>query len=168
MNLFNFKKIVSGYLLFGSVFFLIKYINTYGFLGILGSLFPSIFVISVFLFFIYSGYIGLIARRGYSFILLRISFIIQALHFKILGISFENYFGPYFSIGFSDTPVIRFFLEFHFFWYHFLNGFDNNSSEISITVNIVALVISIIVGLKDTKHTNETIKFDFEENNESK
>lgn len=166
MSLFNIKKIISWYLFLGSIFFLIKYMNAYGFLGILESLFPSIFVISIFLYFIYSSYIGIIARPGYSFIHLKISLLLQAIHFKILGISYENYFGPYFSIGFSDTPDIRFFSEFHLFWYHFLNGFDKNSSEISITINLVALILSIIVGLSDTKKINDSIQFDFDEKNQ--
>ncbi|MFN5134965.1 MAG: hypothetical protein ACK5DG_06570 [Chitinophagaceae bacterium] len=150
-TIFVIKKLLSFYLLCGSVFYLCMILYSYGVLGFLTYLFPLFFLMSLLMFFIYSGYKGLIARQGYSFKLVQWSFFIQAIHIKLLGFKFENFFGPYWGVGFSDEPTIRFYSSFKIFWYYFLNGYNKDSSEISITINLIALSIGFVLGIKEKK-----------------
>ncbi len=157
-GLFIVKKLLSFYLLFGSIYYLCTMLYSFGVLGYLSYFLPLTFFMILFLFFIYSGYKGVMAKAEDSFILAQWSFFIQSFQIKILGLHFDNFFGPYFGIGFSDEPKIHFISSIKLFSYHFLNGYDKNSTEISIVINLISIGFGILLGLKEKRPEPEILQ----------
>jgi hypothetical protein len=158
------KKLLSGYLIAGAGISLVLYLYNYGFLGILSTLLPSLLVLVILLFFIYSGYKGLVSDSNYSFIHAQISFLIQSIYFSILGFEFENFFGPYVSIGFTDTPEFKIIYAFKLIWFHFLNGYKPESAAISFSINLVPIFFLYLVSLKNKKSKQLSNQEDLLEN----
>ncbi|MFL9485697.1 hypothetical protein ACI6Q2_23140 [Chitinophagaceae bacterium LWZ2-11] len=123
---------------------LILFINSYGLLGIMASLFPAVFTMLIMLFFIVvdlRNILNINSKTNNK--LLVISFLIQSFQIIILGIKFVNYFGPYFGIGITNEQDVLFQFKFRSFDYLFRNGYEKGNNEISLMFNLIPLFVAV-------------------------
>ncbi|NCU05614.1 MAG: hypothetical protein GXC73_16715 [Chitinophagaceae bacterium] len=142
------KKILCVYLILVGVSFSFFYIYNLRILGMLVSLWPTMVVLLVSIIQIHSGYKGLKSEGDSSYLYQQIAFIIQAVSIKILGLTFENSFGPAISIGFTDTPSLDYIVILRFFGMYLNNGYKINSDEISIVVNLFPILLCYLISIK--------------------
>lgn len=140
-----FKVSLGLYFLVGGVISLYFALTTLGLFGILQSLFPAIITIIVISLFILSGYKYAFSESASATLLMKISLWIQSVQLVLLGLSFKNYFGPYFAVGFTDTPDFKFQIHIEPLITWFGNGLNKLSDEVSIVFNLIAVVLLILV-----------------------
>ena len=146
------KKVVAFYVLIGSVICIFLFLSYLGFLGFLSYLFPALFTLILYLFLITGGFLYL--QKPYSKgreVLLNITLAIQTIQLSILGIHFENYFGPYAGIGVDFTSTLNFFFEFHSLSFQNRNGYSKGSNEMSLAVNLVPVAILLFISYLEKK-----------------
>ncbi len=160
------RYIIGTYLVLGGGYFLYLLLNEFGFLGFLNSFFPAVITSLILIFFIVSGFVfsfRMYGKIGYLFV--RISLWLQAIQVMLLGIVFKNSFGPYFGIGFTDTPDLKFVFSTNIFTYKFENGFDKVSDEISIVFNLIAIFLLVLINFiqkEESLNESEITSLDIE------
>ncbi len=156
------KRVISWYFLLGGVGFLGYSFIEFGFAGYLEYLVPAIITLSVLMLFIISGIACLKnPAEMISGLLLKICLMIHSFQFILIGFLFKNYYGPYLGVGFTDEPYFRIKLEFQLFAFRFSNGYNHNSDEISVVVNLIPIAILMLLTYLEKKE-QESIKFDFD------
>jgi hypothetical protein len=144
---------IYGYYLVSSIIFLVFGLYNIGFIAFLSSLIPAIIFIVVFLFYFISGVRLLrFPNSALSLTLVQISLLMQSFQCHILGFLFQNYYGSYFGIGFTDTP--RFLLIYQFNIMTFLagNGYKSDS-EIMVVFNLFAIILYIFLNFLSKKNS---------------
>ena len=139
--------IVSTYLALGGIFFLVAFFRKFGFFGYLEYLIPATICMLILMFFVVAGIAGIL--RPVSIIsryLLTTALLMQSIQIVLFGIVFKNFYGPYLAIGFTDTPVVNFILEFKIFVYLTLNGWEKGSDEITLIFNLLPLATMMIIN----------------------
>lgn len=140
-------KSIAIYLMVGGVICFILFIFNLGISVFLNSLIPALITSLVLSFFIISGLLFLLNNTfKWRWNLLQISLIMQTVQIVLIGFSFKNYFGPYAGIGFTDTPFFNAILELKGFTFLFANGYNQESNEISVVVNLFPLILLLIFG----------------------
>lgn len=119
---------VYGYYLAASIIFLGFGLYNMGFLGFLSALLPATIFVVVFLFYFISG-IRLLKypNSSVSLAVVQISLLMQSFQCHILGFLFQNYYGPYFGIGFTDTPKFLLIYQFNIMTFLSGNGYKSDS-----------------------------------------
>lgn len=147
-------KALGIYFLLLGIICLSSFLFERGVIGFFYTLFPSLIIVVILLLFIYTGYIALFKTENrYAQFFLNLALIIQIFQISLIGLVFKNYFGPYFGIGFTDTPSFEFLFSFRFYTFLLANGYNRVSSEISVMINLIPLSFFIILNnLK--QHTN--------------
>jgi hypothetical protein len=141
------RFIIALYLFIGGIIFLVLFIYKSGVFGFLSSLVPSFITILVLLFFIFSG--AHYFRYRNSGTLLKASMLIQAFQISILGINFKNFFGPYIAMGFTYSSDFEVMIDYEAFTFLFANGFRISSNELSLMINMPALIIVVLLIVKE-------------------
>jgi len=104
-----------------------------------------IIIAGLFLFSILCGIILFQKDKGRGINLSLINQILQLFQIQILGYGFSYIAGVYLGVGFSDTPDIHFLTKSSLFESSCYISLGTNNYEISILLNIVALVLVILL-----------------------
>jgi hypothetical protein len=154
------RILLASYFFLGGLFFLFLLIYERGILGLLSTFFPSLFTLSILLFYCIGGlYCFLNTNVNRYKNVLSLCLLIQTLQLSVLGIVFKNYYGLYFAVGFSDTPNLELKFSFKFFTFLFANGFNKNTDEISMMINIIPLGLLIfwLIQTRDISKNNHNV-----------
>jgi hypothetical protein len=119
---------------------LLLYCLNLKFTAILSSLTVLLFTTCIFCFYFLTG-IRLFQKpwSKVTLILVQICLLCQALQIEVLGLHFENYYGPYLGLGFRDTTEFSLIFKAKLITLWFYNGFTNDSN-ISIVINIFPVI----------------------------
>jgi len=138
-----FLKILSLFLIL-SLPSLFLYYFSLKFGAILTSFSVLLFTTCVFCFYFLTG-IRLYQKpwSKVTIIFVQICLLCQALQIEVLGLHFENYYGPYLGLGFRQTTEFSFIFRAKLITLWFYNGFTNDSN-ISIMINMVPLITLVV------------------------
>lgn len=102
-------------------------------------------IMGLFLFSIISG-LHLFGKRKKKGIKLSLTNqILQLLQFNVLGFGFYYVAGPYLGVGFTDTPKMQFLFTDSLFRSSCFINFKTTNNEISVVLNLVALVLVVFL-----------------------
>lgn len=153
------RKTVAGYLVLGGILCYILVLSKLGFYGFLETLWPALFITFWYLFTIISG-ISYLKHPNSKLnkSLLEISLAIQAIQFFILGVNYQNYFGPFLGIGISFNSSFNFFFEYHLLAFRNFNGYDGNDSSLQVSINLIPVVILVLISYLEKKEKRQEIE----------
>ena len=100
----------------------------------------------LFLFSIISGLYLFGKRKNKGVSLSIVNQALQLLQFNILGFGFHYVAGCYLGVGFTDTPELQFLFRDSLFRSSCFINFKTNDYEISIVLNLVALLLIVFLS----------------------
>jgi hypothetical protein len=145
-NLKWLTMVLSLYFISGVLVVWFDFFTHFNILHLFNALFPaSVFLILTF-FFLYVGVVGLLSKNQIKiFNLLSAALLLQVVQFSFFGFVFENYFGPYVSVGLYFEPFIKFDVNVSLYSWLFSNGYTENS-ESRIFLNLIPLLLWFLVN----------------------
>jgi hypothetical protein len=135
---------ISLYFISGFLVVWFDYFTHFNLLDLFNALFPaSVFIIITF-FFLYVGLVCLLSKNQIKIIkLLSTAFLLQVVQFSFFGFVFENYFGPYVSIGLYFEPFLKFDVNVSLYSWLFSNGYSENSQS-RFFLNLIPLLLWLL------------------------
>jgi len=128
----NVGKIISILLIVCGVINLYNGFTSYSILGIVQSV-SSYVTISLLSFFCIAGILYCLhphSKNRQNLIVISLLFL--SIQIVIFGWSFQNYIGPYFVVGLTDTPNLKYFVHLSPFEMYFGNAIRQTENEISL------------------------------------
>jgi hypothetical protein len=148
----NYRKLLGYYFLIAGFSTIISIFFNVGLLVILSALLPFRFTFLILIGFIIVGYLNFKESKESYENFLVICMFIMSIQIVFLGITFKNFFGPCLFFGFTDSPELKFYINFKVFDFLFANGYRPESNEISMQANLFPIFLLYIFILLKKRH----------------
>jgi hypothetical protein len=149
-----FQRIISLYFFIGAIVSYIVFVYLIPKGDFISYLKPNLIALVVFLSYAIVSYLF---YKNPSKEVFQTSFIImlliQSLKLKWNGYSFNNFYSPLYSIKINLQQLSNLDIDSSWFKIKQLNGYFTNDTEVSISFNLVLIVLAIIVAFNQKKIT---------------
>lgn len=136
---------LSLYFIMGIFYVWFNYFTHFDFLHLFNALFPASVFISISFFFLYVGVVALSSKNQVKIKnLFSTALLLQVVQFSFFGVVFENYLGPYVSVGLYFEPFIKFDAHVSLYSWLFSNGYTANSQS-KILINLFPLLLWLLL-----------------------